>query len=208
MRRWAININQKQKGDYLKTAVAIAEDIGIISVENDADADGQIAYEHHAVDCGVLRPVEQNGRYISDAEIDSYTSRVKIFARAKPEDKMEIVKSMQRQGLVCAMTGDGVNDAPALHQSDIGVAMGLQGTDVAKNASEMVLADDNFVSIVMAIQQGRVIYANIQRFLVHILAVHMAEVLQIFICLCVNIPPVFYSCFFLHILLLVFLRLH
>jgi magnesium-transporting ATPase (P-type) len=101
---------------------------------------------------------------------------------------MEIVKSFQRQGLVSAMTGDGVNDAPALHQADIGVAMGIQGTEVAKGASKMILTDDNFCSIVRAVEKGRVIYAGIQKFVAFIMSVHIAEVLQIFVCVVANIP--------------------
>merc|ERR1711959_176512 len=138
-----------------------------------------------AVDCGSLRP---NGEYLQDAEIDQMTARVKVFARAKPEDKLEIVKSLQRQNLVCAMTGDGVNDAPALKQADIGGAMGIQGTEVAKGASDMILIDDNFCSIVKAVEKGRVIYAGIQKFVAFIMSVHIGEVMQIFICICANIP--------------------
>merc|ERR1712151_1250274 len=112
----------------------------------------------------------------------------KVFARAKPEDKLEIVKSLQRQGLMGAMTGDGVNDAPALNQADIGVAMGIQGTEVAKGASAMILTDDNFCSIVSAVEMGRAIYAGIQKFVAFIMSVHIAEVLQIFACVAIGMP--------------------
>jgi len=98
------------------------------------------------------------------------------------------VKSIQRQGLVAAMTGDGVNDAPALNQADIGVAMGIQGTEVAKGASDMVLTDDNFCSIVKAVEKGRAIYSGIQKFVAFIMSVHIAEVMQIFLCIVVGIP--------------------
>lgn len=164
-------------GDYLKTAAAIAKNVQILQ---DGD-DEKVA----AVDCTCLRP---DGSYLSESQMDAITQRVRVFARAKPEDKLEIVKSLQRQEFVTAMTGDGVNDAPALNQADIGVAMGIQGTDVAKGAADMVLRDDNFCSIVSAVEKGRAIYAGIQKFVVFIMSVHIAEVMQIFVCIVAGIP--------------------
>jgi len=168
-------------GDYLKTAIAIAKNINILNAKSFVEGNGE------ATDCGALRPV-QDGVYLSDSEIDNLTKSTSVFARAKPEDKLEIVKSLQRQGWVCAMTGDGVNDAPALQRADIGVAMGLEGTEVAKGASDMILTDDNFCSIVKAIEKGRVIYAGIQKFVSFIMSVHFAEVLQIFLCIVSSVP--------------------
>merc|ERR1719316_1306564 len=168
-------------GDYLKTAVAIAKNINILNRDTFVEGNGE------ATDCGALRP-EKEGVYLADEEFDKLTRTTNVFARAKPEDKLEIVKSLQRQGWVCAMTGDGVNDAPALKKSDIGVAMGIQGTEVAKGASEMVLTDDNFASIIKAVEKGRVIYAGIQKFVAFIMSVHIGEVLQIFVCICADIP--------------------
>jgi len=164
-------------GDYLKTAVAIAQNVKILKPEDDA--------ETSAVDCASLRP---NDEYLPHEAMDKLTSSVRVFARARPEDKMDIVKSLQRQGLVTAMTGDGVNDAPALNQANIGVAMGIQGTEVAKGASDMILTDDNFCSIVAAVEKGRAIYAGIQKFVAFIMSVHIAEVLQIFFCIVTGIP--------------------
>merc|ERR1712193_490043 len=163
-------------GDYLKTAVAIAKNVNILKPEDAEDC---------ATDCQGLRP---NGAYLSEREFDDMTRKTKVFARAKPEDKLEIVKSLQRQGLVSAMTGDGVNDAPALNQADIGVAMGIQGTEVAKGASDMILTDDNFCSIVSAVEKGRTIYSGIQKFVAFIMSVHIAEVMQIFFCIVTGIP--------------------
>merc|ERR1712072_744834 len=140
-----------------------------------------------ATDCQSLRP-GADGKYISDSEIDTLTKQARVFARAQPEDKLQIVHSLQRQGLVCAMTGDGVNDAPALKASDIGVAMGIQGTDVAKGASDVILTDDNFCSIVGAVEKGRIIYAGIQKFVAFIMSVHIAEILQILVCIVGAMP--------------------
>jgi len=163
-------------GDYLKTAVAIAKNVKILAANES---------ETGAMDCAKLRP---NGDYLPKEELDRMTSHTRCYARAKPEDKLEIVKSLQRQGLVAAMTGDGVNDAPALSQSDIGVAMGITGTEVAKGASDMILIDDNFCSIVSAVEKGRGIYAGIQKFVAFIMSVHIAEVIQIAFCVIVGMP--------------------
>jgi magnesium-transporting ATPase (P-type) len=166
-------------GDYLKTAVAIGHKCKILQEGDDDEKD--------AVDCGSLRP---GGPYLSNDEIDQITARVKVFARAQPEDKLEIVKSLQRQDFVSAMTGDGVNDAPALKQANIGVGMGLCGTEVAKGAADMILMDDNFATIVTAVEKGRAIYAGIQKFVAFIMSVHIAEVLQIFLCVLCEMPTI------------------
>jgi len=166
-------------GDYLKTAIAIARNVNILMPTDHEDT--------AACDCAKLRP-GAGGAYLDDPDMDQLTGSVRVFARAKPEDKLEIVKSLQRQGQVTAMTGDGVNDAPALNQANIGVAMGIQGTEVAKGASDMILTDDNFCSIVSAVEKGRTIYAGIQKFVAFIMSVHIAEVMQIFFCVVTGIP--------------------
>ncbi|GLD94046.1 hypothetical protein PINS_up002657 [Pythium insidiosum] len=165
-------------GDYLKTAIAIAKNIELLHSDSDVNSE--------ATDCSRLRP--RGDEYLPDHVLDEITSRVSVFARAKPEDKIEIVKSLQRQGLVAAMTGDGVNDAPALKEADIGVAMGVSGTEVAKGASDMILLDDNFVSIVSAVERGRVIYANIQKFVIFLLSTNIGEILLIFSTIALGFP--------------------
>ncbi|KAL7685735.1 putative P-type ATPase, HAD superfamily, P-type ATPase, transmembrane domain superfamily [Plasmopara halstedii] len=165
-------------GDYLKTAVAIAREIDLLPANSTADA--------QAVDCSVLR--SSQNVYLPDVKLDEVTSQVSVFARAKPEDKIEIVKSLQRQGHVAAMTGDGVNDAPALKEADIGVAMGISGTAVAKGASDMILMDDNFCSIVSAVEKGREIYGNIQRFVCFLLSTNFGEIAVIFTTIAVGMP--------------------
>lgn len=165
-------------GDYLKTAVAIAKNINLLQMSDDAD--------ECATDCNILRPF--GDEYIAESEMDEITSRTVVFARAKPEDKIEIVKSLQRQNLIAAMTGDGVNDAPALKEADIGVAMGITGTEVAKGASDMILIDDNFCSIVTAVEKGRVIYANIQKFVTFLLSTNVGEIILIFTAIAADMP--------------------
>ena len=149
-------------GDYPKTAAAIANSIGLL------DKDHQ-----------VLTGADLN--QIDDETLEREIDRTDVFARVSPEHKVRIVRALRNKQQVVAMTGDGVNDAPALKQADIGVAMGITGTDVAKETADMVLTDDNFSSIVSAVEQGRVIYSNIRKFVYYLLSCNMAEIATIFL---------------------------
>ncbi len=147
-------------GDHQLTAQAIAQDLGIAEV---------------GAECLTGQQLQR----MSQAELEDAVTRVGVYARVSPEHKLRIVQALQRKGQVVAMTGDGVNDAPALKQADIGVAMGITGTDVSKEASDMVLLDDNFSTIVAAVEEGRVVYTNIRRFIRYILGSNIGEVITI-----------------------------
>lgn len=125
---------------------------------------------------------------MTDDELFERVPRIAVFARVAPEHKLRIVRAHQRHGSVVAMTGDGVNDAPALKQSDIGVAMGKNGTDVARESADMILADDNFATIVAAVEEGRVVYDNIRKFVAFLLTGNLAEVLVLFLAILAGLP--------------------
>ena len=156
-------------GDYPNTARAIAQDIGLL-------------LPGHRVMTGKELDA------LSDEELNTLIEKTDVFARVSPEHKMRIVNALQANNEVVAMTGDGVNDAPAIKRSDIGVAMGITGTDVAKQTADMVLTDDNYASIVAAVEQGRVIYGNIRKFVFFLLSSNVAEILIIFLAILAGLP--------------------
>ena len=170
-------------GDHKITAAAIAREIGILR-------DGTEAVEGAVID------------KMSDEELRDFVPQVSVYARVSPERKIRIVRAWQQRGNLVAMTGDGVNDAPALKQADIGVAMGITGTEVAKDAAGMVLADDNFATIVKAVKNGRNVYANIKRAVQFLLSGNTAGILTVLYASLMELPVPFSAAHLLFINLL------
>ncbi|MBD7967841.1 calcium-translocating P-type ATPase, SERCA-type [Paenibacillus gallinarum] len=156
-------------GDHSLTAEAIAHQLGILPRG------------------GKVMTGQQLSQF-SDEDLDKEVDQIYVYARVSPEHKLRIVKSLQRKGHVVAMTGDGVNDAPAIKAADIGIAMGITGTDVTKEASALILSDDNFSTIVAAIEEGRNIYENIRKFIRYLLASNVGEILTMFFAMMAGLP--------------------
>lgn len=156
-------------GDHGTTAEAIAHQLGILQRGGTVLTGSQLTR-------------------MDDNELDKVSDNVYVYARVSPEHKLRIVKSLQRRGHVVAMTGDGVNDAPAIKAADIGISMGITGTDVTKEASSLILGDDNFSTIVAAIEEGRNIYENIRKFIRYLLASNVGEILTMFFAMMLGLP--------------------
>jgi plasma-membrane calcium-translocating P-type ATPase len=156
-------------GDHVLTAKAIARELGILSGREEAITGDAL-------------------NRMNNDELADHITRFSVFARVSPEHKVRIVKAFQSKGNVVAMTGDGVNDAPALNAADIGCAMGITGTDVAKNAADMILTDDNFATIVSAVKEGRGIYDNIKKAVHFLLSSNIGEILTIFVAILLGLP--------------------
>jgi len=149
-------------GDHKDTAVAIAKELGLLEDTGEATTGAELAK-------------------MTDDEFEKKIDHISVYARVQPEHKVRIVNTWRKKGKITAMTGDGVNDAPAIKSADIGVGMGITGTDVTKNVADMVLADDNFASIVYAVEEGRRIYENIRKAIQFLLASNLSEVITVFI---------------------------
>lgn len=156
-------------GDYLETGLAIAKDLGIATSDDEAIMGREL-------------------NEMSVAELREIVKEKTVFTRVSPENKVQIVTALKENGHIAAMTGDGVNDAPAIKKADIGIAMGITGTDVAKNTAEVILTDDNFATIVNAVEEGRIIYSNIKKFVAYLLSCNLGEVLIVLISILLDIP--------------------
>ena len=161
-------------GDHPLTAARIASDLGIIETDGDSSSVGSADLSSK-----VLTGVQLD-ELPDEQAFDKATREISVYARVAPEHKLKIVESLQRQGNIVAMTGDGVNDAPAVKTADIGVAMGITGTEVTKQSAKMILADDNFSTIVEAVREGRGIFDNIRKFLRYLLSSNVGEVFTVF----------------------------
>ena len=167
-------------GDHKLTAVAVARELGIWH-EGDRVLAGQELSD------------------MTEEELGRVIEKIAVFARVSPSDKLKIVRAFRRRGHITAMTGDGVNDAPAVKEADIGVSMGISGTDVTKEASDLILLDDNFATLVSAVKEGRVIYQNIRKFIRYLLSCNIGEVLTMFLGILMGLPVVLLP---IHILLI------
>ena len=156
-------------GDFRDTALAIAKSLGMAETEDQT-----------------MTGLEINN--ISDEELKEAVKRINVFARVSPEHKVRIVSALKANGNIAAMTGDGINDALALKRSDIGVSMGITGTDVAKKTADLILTDDNFASIVSAVEEGRVIFDNVRKFVYFLLSCNIGEIFLVFVSILLNLP--------------------
>ena len=154
-------------GDHKDTAVAIAKELGIITDASQAITGAEL-------------------NELSDDELEQVIDVYSVYARVQPEHKVRIVKAWKKQGKITAMTGDGVNDAPSIKSADIGIGMGITGTDVTKNVADMILGDDNFATIVYAVEEGRKIYSNIRKAIQFLLSSNLSEVITIFTATCLG----------------------
>ncbi len=169
----------------VKVAIKIAKDAGIRVI--------MITGDHKETALAIGKEIGISGKAISGEELDEYDiedyiDHVNVYARVSAEHKVRILEALQRKNNVVAMTGDGINDAPALKKADIGVAMNIKGTDVARDASDMILVDDNFASIINAVKEGRVIYDNIKKFVKYLLSANLGEIFIILFSLVLNLP--------------------
>jgi Ca2+-transporting ATPase len=157
-------------GDYPDTARAVAQEVGLLRPGGELLTGADLSE-------------------VSDEQLTERIEDVDVFARVSPQHKVRIVEALRARDHVVAMTGDGVNDAPALKRASIGVAMGITGTDVSKETADMVLTDDNYASIVSAVEQGRVIYSNIRKFVFYLISCNIAEIMVIFLATLAGSPP-------------------